>query len=78
MSGEVFDQAADQGALSHLGGANYNNHNWGGFQWSAVNYGDVMFFGLYVLGPKEKYTGVSSFTQFASVLKFLLAENTGT
>lgn len=62
LSGEVFDQAADQGALSHLRGADYDNHNWGRFQGSAVDYWDVMFFGLYVLGPEDKYTLMSSFT----------------
>lgn len=50
LPGEVFNQAADQGALSHLWGANHNNHYWGRFQRSAVHSGDVMLLGLYVLG----------------------------
>lgn len=37
LPSEVFNQAADQGALSHLWGANYNNHYWGRFQRSAVH-----------------------------------------
>lgn len=57
---EVFDQAADQGAFSHLGGPNDNNNNWWWLQWRPVYKWDVMLFGLYVLGPeKEMYPGRS-------------------
>jgi len=54
LPGEVFDQAADQGAFPHFGGPDYYNYNWRGFQGSPVYKGDVVLFGLYVLGPKRK------------------------
>lgn len=57
LSGEVFDQAADQGTFSHFRGPDNNNHNWRGFQRSPVYKGDVMLFGLHVLSPKETNTG---------------------
>lgn len=55
LPGEVFNQAADQGAFPHLGGPNDYNHNWRGFEWSPVYKGDVVLFGLYILSPTHKY-----------------------
>lgn len=57
LPGEVFDQAADQSGLSHLGGADDDNHNGRRFQRSPVHQGDVVFFGFYVLSPERKSTG---------------------
>lgn len=51
LPGEVFDQAADQGAFPDLRGANNDNHNWRRFQGSPVYNRHVVFFGFYVLGP---------------------------
>lgn len=51
LPGEVFDQAADQGAFPDLRGANNDNHNWRRLQGSPVYNRHVVFFGFYVLGP---------------------------
>lgn len=71
LPGEVFDQAADKGAFSHLGGPDNYNHNWRGFQRSPVHEGDVMFFGLYVLSPTGKTQVKIFFTPQKLLLGFV-------
>lgn len=51
LSCEVLDQAADQGALSNFWRSDNHNDDRRRLQRRPVHQRDVMFFGLYVLGP---------------------------